>query len=159
MQAYADSHVLLYLVTRPSPMDFRLFLLRHVPLLRVLVRWTVRLLLPRKLVKARLAYLHAAREQLATPLHPSVVETLEWLFPERKRLAEPGAAPLTPATSTPPAPSARRISSALPTVAGRSQEHALDGRLDCRGGRHRPRTRTGRMRRAVPAVPASLPPG
>ena len=81
------------LVTRPSPMDFRLFLLRHVPRLRVLFRWTVRLLLPRKLVKARLASLHAAREQFATPLHPSVVETLEWLFPERKRLAEPGAAP------------------------------------------------------------------
>lgn len=48
---------------------------------------------PPKLVNARRAYLHAAREQLATPLHPSVVETLEWLFPERKRLAEPGAAP------------------------------------------------------------------
>jgi hypothetical protein len=92
MQPHADTHVFVYLVTRPSPMDFRLFLLRHVPLLRVLFRWTVRLLLPRKLVKARLAYLHAAREQLATPLHPSVVETLEWLFPERKRLAEPGAA-------------------------------------------------------------------
>ena len=93
MQPHADTHVFVYLVTRPSPMDFRLFLLRHVPLLRVLFRWTVRLLLPRKLVKARLAYLHAAREHLATPLHPSVVETLEWLFPERKRLAEPGAAP------------------------------------------------------------------
>jgi hypothetical protein len=96
MQPHADTHVFVYLVTRPSPMDFRLFLLRHVPLLRVLFRWTVRLLLPRKLVKARLAYLHAAREQLATPLHPSVVETLEWLFPERKRLAEPGAAPADP---------------------------------------------------------------
>ena len=59
----------------------------------MLFRWTIRLLVPRKLVKGRLAYLHAAREQLATPLHPSVVETLEWLFPERKRLAEPGAAP------------------------------------------------------------------
>ena len=93
MQPHADTHVFLYLVTRPSPMDFRLFLLRHVPLLRVLFRWTVRLLLPRELSKARLAYLHAAREHLATPLHPSVVETLEWLFPERKRLAEPSAAP------------------------------------------------------------------
>ena len=62
-------------------------------LLRVLFRWTVRLLFPRQLSKARLAYQHAAREQLATPLHPSVVETLEWLFPERKRLSEPGAAP------------------------------------------------------------------
>jgi hypothetical protein len=93
MQPHADTHVFLYLVTRPSPMDFRMFLLRHVALLRVLFRWTIRLLLPRKLVKAKLAYLHAAREQLATPLHPSVVETLEWLFPERKRLAEPGAGP------------------------------------------------------------------
>ena len=30
---------------------------------------------------------------VARTLHPSVVETLEWLFPERKRLAEPGAVP------------------------------------------------------------------
>ena len=43
MQPHADAHVFVYLVTRPSPMDFRLFLLRHVPLLRVLFRWTVRL--------------------------------------------------------------------------------------------------------------------
>src|SRR4029453_2993376 len=93
MQPHADSHVFLYLVTRPSPMDFRLFLLRPVPRLRVLFRWTIRLLLPRKLLKARPAYLHAAREQLATPLHPSVVETLEWLFPERKRLPDTGAPP------------------------------------------------------------------
>jgi hypothetical protein len=93
MQPHADNHVFVYLVTHPSPMDFRLFLLRHVPLLRELVRWTVRLLLPRQLSKARLAYLNATREHLATPLHRSVVETLEWVFPERKRLAEPGAAP------------------------------------------------------------------
>src|SRR5262249_42595488 len=63
MQPHADSHVFVYLVTRPSPMDFRLFLLRHMPLLRVLFRWTVRLLFPRKLLKARLAYL--ARRQRA----------------------------------------------------------------------------------------------
>ena len=88
-----EPHVFVYLVTRPSPMDFRLFLLRHTALLRVMFRWTIRLLFPRKLGKARLAYQHAAREHLATPLHPSVVETLAWLFPERKRLAEPGAAP------------------------------------------------------------------
>jgi len=31
MQPHADAHVFVYLVTRPSPMDFRLFLLRHVP--------------------------------------------------------------------------------------------------------------------------------
>lgn len=28
MQPHADTHVFVYLVTRPSPMDFRLFLLR-----------------------------------------------------------------------------------------------------------------------------------
>ena len=91
VQPYVHPHVFVYLVTRPSPMDFRLFLLRHTALLRVVFRWTVRLLFPRKLWKAKLAYQHAAREHLATPLHPSVVETLEWVFTERKRLAEPGA--------------------------------------------------------------------
>ena len=93
VQPHAEPHVFVYLVTRPSPADFRLFLLRHSALLRVMVQWTIRLLFPRQLSKARLAYQHAAREHLATPLHPSVVETLEWLFPERKRLAEPGAGP------------------------------------------------------------------
>jgi len=93
MQPYGEPHVFVYLATRPSPMDFRMFLLRHSALLRVLLRWTIRLLLPRQLSKARLAYLHAAREHLATPLEPSNVETLEWLFAERKRLSEPGAGP------------------------------------------------------------------
>ena len=88
-----EPHVFAYLVTRPSPMDFRLFLLRHTALLRVMYRWNIRLLFPRKLWKARLAYQHAAREHLATPLHPSVVETLEWFFTERKQIAEPGAGP------------------------------------------------------------------
>jgi hypothetical protein len=86
-----DRQVFVYLVTHPSPMDFRLFLLRHAPLLQVLYRWTVRLLIPRQLRKSRLAYLHAARETLATPLARSVEEQIQWLFTERKRLAEPGA--------------------------------------------------------------------
>jgi hypothetical protein len=88
-----DSHAFVYLVTHPSPMDFRLFLLRHVALFRVLFWWTVRLLFPRSLWKARLVYQHAAREHLATRLEPANVQVLEWLFPERKRLAEPGAGP------------------------------------------------------------------
>jgi len=90
-----EPHVFAYLVTRPSPMDFRLFLLRHTALLRAMFRWTIRLLFPRKLWKARLAYQHTAREHLATSLEPSVVETLEWFFPERKQLAEPGAGPVS----------------------------------------------------------------
>jgi hypothetical protein len=88
-----DHHVFVYLVTSPSPMDFRLFLLRHVPLLRVLFRWAIRLLFPRSLWKARLVYQHAAREHLAVRLEPANVQVLEWLFPERKRLAEQGAGP------------------------------------------------------------------
>ena len=56
-------------------MDFRLFLLRHVPLLRVLFRWTIRLLIPRPLWKARLRYQHAAREHLADRLEPANVES------------------------------------------------------------------------------------
>jgi hypothetical protein len=88
-----DSHVFVYLVTQPSPMDFRLFLMRHVALFRVLFRWTIRLLFPRSLWKASLLYEHAAREHLAARLEPANVEVLEWLFPERKRLSEPGAGP------------------------------------------------------------------
>ena len=93
VQPHAEPHVLTYLVTRPSPMDFRLFLLRHTALLQVLLRWTIRLLVPRQLRTSRLAYLHAAREHLATPLHPSGAEQLEWFFTERKRLAELSAGP------------------------------------------------------------------
>lgn len=93
MQPFAEPHVFVYLVTHPSPMDFRSFLLRHTALLRALNRWTVRLLIPRPLARARLAYLHAAREHIATPLHPSAFKTLEWLFPERKRLGDAGAGP------------------------------------------------------------------
>ncbi len=37
-----DHHAFVYLVTSRSPMDFRLFLLRHVPLLRVLFRRSTR---------------------------------------------------------------------------------------------------------------------
>ena len=57
------------------------------------IRWTIRLLSPRRVWKARLVYQHAAREHLGGRLEPANVQVLEWLFPERKRLAEPGAAP------------------------------------------------------------------
>ena len=55
-----DHHAFVYLATSPSPMDFRLFLLRHVPLLRVLFRWTIRVLFPRPLWKARVVYQRAS---------------------------------------------------------------------------------------------------
>jgi hypothetical protein len=83
-------HVFLYLVTKPSPADFRAFLLRHTELLRALYEWTIRLLVPRHLAKSALAYQDAAREHLATRLEPSVASELTWFFHERQRLAETG---------------------------------------------------------------------
>jgi hypothetical protein len=156
MQPYGQPHVFVYLVTHPSPMDFRVFLLRHAALLRALPRWTVRLLLPRQLSKARLAYLHAAREHLAAPLEPSIVATLEWLFAERKRLAEPGTGPagerylkLSSAYQTP-------RYRPVPAMGGRPHQHSSVGRVAHHRRHHRPRPRPGRVRRAVTAVPSSL---
>jgi hypothetical protein len=84
----ADQAVFVYLVSRPSPWDFRLFLLRHVALLRVLSRWTIRLLFPKPLVKARHAYLRAVREHLAMTLDGRA-EMLENAFRERRQFADP----------------------------------------------------------------------
>ena len=84
-------HVFLYLVPKPSPADFRAFLLRHSELLRALYEWTIRLLVPRPLAKSALAYQHAARDHLATRLEPSVASELTWFFHERQRLADTAA--------------------------------------------------------------------
>jgi site-specific DNA recombinase len=76
--------VLLYLVNRRLPVDFRQFLLRHQPLLLNLHRWTLRLLVPRR-VKTAVALCKAAlREELWTPLNPSVSNALETYFRERR---------------------------------------------------------------------------
>ena len=54
------THVFLYLVNRPTPVDFRAFLHRHAELLRALPEWELRLLVPRHLVKAAPLYEDAA---------------------------------------------------------------------------------------------------
>jgi hypothetical protein len=91
-------HVFLYLVTRKVPVDFRPFLERHAELLRALPRWTIRLLVPAHLAEARDLYLAAARQELASPLRPAVVDELRWYFHERRRLSEanPGVASSDP---------------------------------------------------------------
>ena len=61
IQADRTDHVFLYLVTNPVPMDFRLFLLRHSELLRPLVGWTIRVLVPEPFTKAIRMFGHAAR--------------------------------------------------------------------------------------------------
>ncbi len=89
----SDHHVFMYLVTTPVPWDFRLFLLRHIPLLRQLSRWTIRLLFPKPLVRARQSYLHAAREHLVGAARGRNVSMIEEMFQQRRRLAEPNPEP------------------------------------------------------------------
>ena len=69
--------VFLYLVNRRIPVDFRQFLIRHADLFRCLHHWTVRLLVPRRFRKAIALYKAAVREELWTPLNPSVSKSLE----------------------------------------------------------------------------------
>jgi hypothetical protein len=76
--------VFVYLVNRRLPVDFRQFLLRHADLLRFVTTWTVRLLVPRRFRKAVAIYKAALREELWTPLNPSVSKALEAYFPERQ---------------------------------------------------------------------------
>ncbi len=89
---FHDRPVFVYLVSKPSSWDFRLFLLRHVVLLDVLSHWTIRLLFPNPLTRARHGYLHAAREHLAMPLDGRA-RGLEEMFRERLRLSQPNAEP------------------------------------------------------------------
>jgi hypothetical protein len=83
IQADRTNHVLLYLITSPVPMDFRLFLLRHSELLRPLIGWTIRVLVPEPFTKAIRIFGHAAREELATPIAPETADGLESFFRER----------------------------------------------------------------------------
>ena len=79
-----DHLVFLYLVNRRIPVDFRQFLIRHLDLLRFVRTWTVRLLVPRRFRKAVALYKAALREELWTPMNPSVTKMLETYFPERQ---------------------------------------------------------------------------
>ena len=78
------THVFVYLVTRPMPVDFRMFLERHAELLRALPAWTVRVLVPHHLANAMNRYRQAFREQLGAPLRPTQLEELRWFFEVRR---------------------------------------------------------------------------
>jgi hypothetical protein len=85
----STSHlVFVYLVNRRLPVDFRQFLIRHLALLRFVRTWTVRLLVPRRFRKAVALYKAALREELWTPMNPSVTKMLETYFPERQARGE-----------------------------------------------------------------------
>jgi hypothetical protein len=76
--------VFLYLMTRRIPLDFRQFLIRHHNLFLKLHRWTLRLLVPRRFRKSVALYKAALREELWTPLNPSVSTALETYFRARQ---------------------------------------------------------------------------
>ena len=79
------THLLLYLVTRPDPMDFCVFLLRHAELLRSLHQWTIRVLFPQPFARGIPRFGHAAREVLATPINYETQPELLWYFRERQK--------------------------------------------------------------------------
>jgi hypothetical protein len=78
--------VFAYAVNRRLPVDFRQFPIRHLALLRFVHTWTVRLLVPRRFRKAVSLYKAALREELWTPMNPSVAKMLETYFRERQAL-------------------------------------------------------------------------
>jgi hypothetical protein len=88
------THVFLYVVHRAAPGDFRVFLYRHVTLLRTLPRWTVRLLIPPHLHDVAPVYQRACEEELGVRLAPDTVEELRWYFHQRRQAA------MDPATIT-----------------------------------------------------------
>jgi hypothetical protein len=77
-------HVFVYLPTSLTPMDFRVFLLRHAELFHALGQWTVRVLFPRPNRSLATSFEAGAYDQLAKPLRPSEVDELRWLFRQRK---------------------------------------------------------------------------
>ncbi len=90
IESRRGDHVFVYLVNSPVPMDFRLFLLRHSELLRALYKWTIRVLVPQHFASGIRVFGHAARELLASPIHPTVADELQWLFHERQRRQHAG---------------------------------------------------------------------
>ena len=75
------SYVLLYLLSQSVADDFRMFLRRHAELLRGLPTWSIRLLVPTGVEPEVVAAYEAAfREELGTPLHPTVANELRWFY-------------------------------------------------------------------------------
>jgi hypothetical protein len=85
------THVFVYLVNRPTPVDFRAFLHRHGELLRALPQWELRLLVPRHMVKAAPLYEEATREELSRPLRLDDAAELRWYFRQQDQVDRGGA--------------------------------------------------------------------
>lgn len=87
-------HVFLYLVTRPVPSEFRLFLVSHADLIKSLQEWTIRVLVPRRFRKAAALYRYAVRDAYVTRLTPSEVKQFDWFCRTRRgQTTEPAPYP------------------------------------------------------------------
>ena len=84
------THVFLYLVNRPTPVDFRAFLHRHAELLRALPEWELRLLVPRHMAEAAPLYEAAAGEELTRPLRLDDAAELRWFFRQQQHVERGG---------------------------------------------------------------------
>ena len=80
-------HVFTYLARSPSPMDFRVFILRHLELFNALGFWTIRVLFPRSLAGSMEAYRKSAYDLLTQPLTPLQTEELIWFFRQPQPVA------------------------------------------------------------------------
>lgn len=92
LDPHGHGYLFLYLITRRVPVDFRPFLLRHADLFSALPQWTLQLLVPAHFAEAADLFVAAARQELAAPLRPTVIEELRWYFSERRRLSHRGEA-------------------------------------------------------------------
>jgi hypothetical protein len=113
-------HVFLYLATREVPTDFRVFLVRHAALLKVVDQWTIRVLLPRRFRKAAALYRYAVRDAFLMPLTPDDTEELDWYF--RTRQGEVVCPARDPALDLPTA--ARKFSAARFEALYRTWQHS-----------------------------------
>jgi hypothetical protein len=75
------SHVFLYLLSEPIGDDFRIFLVVTQSSFVRFPPWSIRLLVPTG-VESEVADAYEAvfREELATPLHPTVANELRWFY-------------------------------------------------------------------------------
>jgi hypothetical protein len=80
-------HGFMYLARSPSPMDFRVFILRHLELLNAVGLWIIRVFFPRSLTKSMEAYRKAAYELLTKPLTQSQTEELIWFLRQPEPMA------------------------------------------------------------------------
>jgi hypothetical protein len=146
--ADGEPYVLVYLVTRDVPIEFRAFLERHAELWRTLPAWTLRALVPRHLREVIPLYTDAFREQLVTPLRPSS-RSCAGISMRAQRRAERHTNGSTRLRGPFRPPGSGRCIASGPSVGIGAGCHPFAG--DCR----RDRTRAGAV--GVPDVAARLP--